>query len=241
MLQHPTGTLPNARTRETGAPSARYVRPRLFVAAGTLMFALYVAADIAASFAYYGYSYRDQTISELSAIGAPTRPFWNAFSVVYQLLALAFALGVLSIAGPRRRVRIVGWLLLTAAVVNVLWWFGPMHQRETLAADGGNWQDTLHLVTGGLNSVLFFAMIGVGAFAFGPKFRLYSLATFAVMLVFGALMNTQVGAVGDNEPTPWLGIQERIAIEGAILWQAVFAAVLLRPSNRGSGMRPPLP
>lgn len=195
------------------------------------MFALYIAADVTASVAYGGYSYRDQTISELSAIGAPTRPFWNAFSVVYQLLAFAFALGVLAIAGPRGKVRIIGWLLLVAAVANLLWWFGPMHQREVLAADGGNWKDTLHLVMGGINSVLFFAMIGIGAFTFGRPFRWYSLATIALMLIFGTLMNQDIEAVGNNEATPWLGIWERIAIEGAMLWQAVFAAVLIRRSG----------
>jgi hypothetical protein len=40
--------------------------------------------------------------------------------------------------------------------------------------------------------------------------------------------------VSENEPTSWLGIWERIAIEGAFLWQAVFAAALIRaaPSNQ---------
>jgi len=191
------------------------------------MFALYIVMDVVASLAYDGYSYKDQTISELSATGAPTRRFWMAVSPAYQVLAFAFAFGVLQVAGERRRVRVVGWLLLVLAMVGLTWWFAPMHQREVLAADGGTWQDTMHLVVGGASSLLFFATIGVGAFAFGKGFRLYSFATFAALLVFGALMGMQAPDVSDNEPTPWLGIWERIAVEGAMLWQAVFAAMLL--------------
>lgn len=203
------------------------VPARLLVLSGILMFVLYIAMDVVASLAYDGYSYKDQTISELSAIGAPTRPFWLALSPAYQILAFAFALGVLQVAGERRRVRTVGWLLLVLAVVGLAWWFAPMHQREVLAADGGTWQDTMHLVVGGTSAVLFFITIGVGAFAFGNRFRWYSLATIAAFLVFGTLMSMEAPGVSEDEATPWLGIWERIPVEGSMLWQAVFAGVLL--------------
>lgn len=200
---------------------------RVLTAAGMAAFALYIAMDVGASLAYDGYSYRDQTISELSAIGAPTRTFWLVIGVLYQALAFAFAIGVLAIAGNRRKVQITGWLLLAAAISGPLWWLAPMHQRDVLAADGGTWQDTMHLAMAGISSLLFFAMIGVGAFAFERPFRWYSFATIGAMLVFGMLMNTRVPAVADNEPTPWLGIWERITVEGAMLWQAAFSAVLV--------------
>ena len=45
------------------------------VASGVVMFVLYMFMDLTASLAHDGYSYRDQTISELSAFGAPTRAF----------------------------------------------------------------------------------------------------------------------------------------------------------------------
>ena len=220
------------------------VPARPFVFAGVLMFVLYIVTDVVASLAYDGYSYIDQTISELSAIGAPTRSFWLGMGVFYQILSFAFAFGVLALAAGRRHVRIVGWLLLVAAVSNLLWWVAPMHQRDVLAAGGGTWQDTMHLVTGGISSVLFFSMIGVGAFAFGRLFRWYSFVTIGLMLSFGMLMNMDVNDVGNNDPTPLLGIWERIAIEGAMLWEAIFALALLwnsraveassRPSTDGS-------
>ena len=217
-----------------GTDLAARVPSSLLVFAGVAMFPLYICMDVIASFAYDGYSYTDQTISELSAIGAPTRTLWIAMGVLYQLLAFAFACGVLAVSGGRRRIRIVGWLLVGFAAIGVVWWVAPMHQREVLAADGSTWQDTMHLVLAGANSILFFAMVGVGAFAFGARFRWYSFTTIAAMLVFGTLMNMDVADVADNEPTPWLGIWERIVVEGAMLWQAAFAAVLLSSLRSGT-------
>lgn len=40
-------------------------------------------------------------------------------------------------------------------------------------------------------------------------------------------VGTLNSSVGNNEPTAWLGIWERIAIEGAMLWQTIFAVALL--------------
>lgn len=213
-------------------PDIAFVPAKLLVLGGVLMFVLYIFMDVAASLSYPGYSYTDQTISELSAIGAPTRTFWLVMSVGYQFLAFAFALGVLAVAGPRRNLRMVGVLLLAAAVVGLLWWIAPMHQREVLAADGGTWQDTMHLVVGGVSSGLFFVTIAVGAFVFGKAFRLYSFVTIAALLAFGALTSLDAADVSSNASTAWLGIWERIAVEGAILWGAVFAAVLLWRSRR---------
>lgn len=208
------------------------VPARALVSCGIVTFALYIAMDVIASLSYDGYSHTDQTISELSAIGAPTRGTWLVMGIAWQVLSLAFAIGVLRVAGRRRTVRIVGWLLLVSGLVGTLWWFAPMHQREVLAADGGDWRDTMHLALGGVSSLEYFAMIGIGAFAFGRRFRWYSFATIGLMVVFGTLMNMDVSKVGNDEPTPWLGIYERIAIEGAMLWQAVFAGALLWASRR---------
>ncbi len=204
---------------------------KVLVAAGMLMFAWYIIMDVIATLRYDGYSYTDWTISELSAVGAPTRTMWIAMGVVYQLLGFAFAFGVLQMAGHHRKIRIAGWLLLVSAVVGTGWWFAPMHQRAVLAADGGDWRDTMHLVLAGVSSLEYFAIMGVAAFAFGRNFRVYTFAAIAVMLVFGMLMNLQVGDVAKDNPTPWLGIWERITVEGAMLWQAVFAAVLIRRSE----------
>lgn len=42
---------------------------------GVLAALLYVGSDIVAAWRWEGYSYTAQSVSELRAIGAPTRPF----------------------------------------------------------------------------------------------------------------------------------------------------------------------
>ncbi len=43
---------------------------------------------------FEGYSRTSRTVSELSAIGAPTRPLWMLLGSVYDALVIAFGLGV---------------------------------------------------------------------------------------------------------------------------------------------------
>jgi uncharacterized membrane protein len=71
-------------------------------------------------------------------------------------------------------------------------------------------------------------MIAVGVFALGRRFRWYSIATLAVVLVSGALMGLDAPKVADDDPTPWIGVKERIAVFGSMLWISVLALALLR-------------
>ena len=49
---------------------------RVLLACAVLSAPLYIGLDVVSSLLYDGYSYKDQTISELSAIGAETRSRW---------------------------------------------------------------------------------------------------------------------------------------------------------------------
>jgi hypothetical protein len=51
------------------------------------------------------------------------------------------------------------------------------------------------------------------------------------VLLAGTLMNLVMPGVSKNEPTPWIGVWERIAVEGSMLWHSVFAAAVLRRTN----------
>jgi hypothetical protein len=76
--------------------------------------------------------------------------------------------------------------------------------------------------------LLMLLVIGSGAAAFGRRFRLYSCATVAVFVVFGALTMPDAARIAANLPTPWVGVWERINIGASLLWLVVFAAALLR-------------
>jgi hypothetical protein len=212
---------------DSRAPRRRLDRRQLLLACGFAFSLSWIGLDVVASMSYDGYSYTEQTVSELSAIGAPTRPLWVAFSPVWNLLAVAFAIGIWQSAGTRRALRVVAGLLIANAIVNlVLGPFSSMHTREALAAEGATLSDTLHLVVTGAGVFTFLVEIGCGAALFGRWFRLYSIATILAMLLFGAITSWYAPAVQADGPTPWVGVYERINAYGYMLWIMVLAVKL---------------
>lgn len=183
---------------------------------------------------YEGYNLISQVPSELTAIGAPTRELWAWLGWLYIALILAFGWGVWKSAGTNRPLRIVGALLLVSGLFGLLWPFAPMHQREVLAAGGGTFGDTLHKILGIGTVLLFVLTVGFGAAAFGARFRLYSIATMVLALVFGMLTGIQSPRVGANLPTPYIGLFERISIAVYMIWLLAIAITLLRRHEIGS-------
>jgi uncharacterized protein DUF998 len=177
---------------------------------------------------YDGYNPLSQVPSELTAIGAPTRALWAQLGWIYTGLVAAFGFGLWRSAGRQRSVRILGGLVLAYASLGLLWPFAAMHQREVLAAGGGTFSDTLHVALGGVTVLLMFLAIGVGATAFGKRFRLYSIGTVVVLLTFGVLTFIEAPRLQANLPTPWIGLFERINISVFLLWVVVLAALLWR-------------
>jgi len=103
-----------------------------------------------------------------------------------------------------------------------------MHQREVLAAGGGTFTDTWHLVMATFTVLLMFLSIGFGAAAFGKGFRFYSIATIIVFIVFGVLTFVEAPNVDKNGSTPYIGLWERINIAVFMVWMLVFSAILLK-------------
>jgi hypothetical protein len=196
---------------------------------GILSSMLYVGTDILAAGSYAGYSYTAQTVSELFAIGAPTRPFVLSLFLTRSVLQVAFALGVWMSSGPRRGLRITAGFLVGLGVVDLAAApFFPMHQRTVLAAGGGTLTDTMHIIGAAVDVLLILFIIGFGASVFGRRFRLYSIATIVILLVFGTLAGLDGPRVSANLTTPWVGVTERICIYSFMLWMAVLAVALLR-------------
>jgi hypothetical protein len=180
---------------------------------------------------YQGYSPISQVPSELTAIGAPTQALWARLGWIYTVLITAFGIGVWKSAGGNRAVRIVGGLILAYASLGLLWPFAPMHQRDVLAAGGGTPSDTLHQVLGAVTVFLMFLAIGCGATAFGKRFRLYSIVTIVVLLMFGGLTFLEAPRLQMNLPTPWIGLWERINITVFLMWIVALAAILWGPER----------
>lgn len=192
---------------------------------GVLAPVLYVATDSAAAMLWEGYSYTGQTISETFALGAPTRPFILLRSVVYSGLVIAFGLGVLMHAGGKRRLCVVGGLLIAISIVDLVAPFvAPMHLRGAERS----LTDTMHIVLASVDVLFILMIIGFGAAVFGKAFRLYSIGTILVVVTFGTLAGLDGPRIGADLPTPWVGVTERISVFMYMLWLAIFAVRLAR-------------
>ncbi len=201
---------------------------RVLLVCGILSSLLYLAVNIFVPMQGAGYNCASQVVSELSATDAPTRPLWLWLCTPYTPLVFAFALGVWKSAGQNRPLRIAGGLLIAYGALGFLWPFAPMHLRETLAAGGETFSDTMHIALGVVTEILYLLALGFAAAALGKRFRLYSTATFVVLFVFGVLTFLDAPGVAKNQPTPLIGVWERINIGVFLLWVVVLAVALLR-------------
>jgi hypothetical protein len=205
--------------------SKQILLKRLLLACGILSSLWYVALNIYVPTQYNGYSLSSLTVSELSAIGAPTRMLWVSLVIAYPLLFAAFGWGILQSDKTNHSLRIVGWLIIAYCVFNIYW--PRMHQRgfePTLT-------DSLHIAWAIVTVLTMITMMGLGAMAFGKRFRAYTIVSIFLHIVFGILTSLDASNIPVNGPTPWIGIWERINIGIFMLWVIVLATVLLRDEN----------
>ena len=194
---------------------------RALLVCGVVSSLVYVTADVLGTLRWEGYSYVDQTISELAAADAPSRPVVMPLFLAYDALLLAFAAGV---AGSRvRAARVTAAMLAAVALIGVAVYFFPIHTR------GAAWSlnETMHSILTAVTVILLVLSMGFGALAAGPQFRNYSIATLVVTLLAGAWGGWIGRSLADNGPTPWVGIVERVSVFSYLLWVAVLAIALL--------------
>jgi hypothetical protein len=97
----------------TRSQKGRRMLRKILLGCGIVSSVLYDFSDVLGTLRYPGYSYADQTFSELTAQGAPTRPLMVALNgIPYGVLVAAFAVGLWTSAGPKRAARITGATLL---------------------------------------------------------------------------------------------------------------------------------
>jgi hypothetical protein len=149
---------------------------------------------------------------------------------VYNLLVIAFGLGVWGADGRRRFLRRTGVFMILYAITGwVTGVFFPMPMREAMAAGEGS---IMHPLGTAVSVLCFLLSMGFGAAALGKRFRLYSLATILVIIVFGVWTSMLVPQMEAGLPTPWMGFLERVNILGIMQWVAVLAVSLLRKEKR---------
>ncbi len=221
--------------------SAHYHRPavsvraqsdplrRLLLICGIAGAALYPLADILATLRYPGFSYRDQAVSELFAIGAPTSAFVVPLFTASSALLFLFAIGIWKSGNGRRWVRPVAVMMaLNTLDALVLWNVFPMHMRGVEPT----FTDTMHGVLA-VDPFLTAAVV-LGALAFPGRFRTYTITTLVVTSILAVISMSNLPAFMANQATPWMGATERAAQYATNLWYAVLAVMLsrLEPAGR---------
>ncbi len=194
---------------------------KILLICGILSSLLYAGIDALGGTLWKGYSFINQPVSDLGAIGSPVRTVVFPLFIVYDVLFIVFALGVLAFADRKRALRILGGLLVGYGIVNFVAIFTPLHLGETATTVS----NTMHIIGAGVTVLLFLLQLGIGAIAFGRGFRLYSVGTLLAVLALGAYIFAGVNA---GKLVPWVGVMERILIYGYMLWVVVLAIVLLR-------------
>ena len=189
---------------------------------GILSSLLYTAMNIFVPLQFEGYSSVSQTVSELSAIGAPTRALWLPLGLAYTLLFTAFGFGVHMSAHQNRYLVLAGTMIIIYGLISLAWPFAPMHLRGaefTLT-------DAMHITLGIVTVILMLVIMTLGLLAFNNWFRIYSIVSMLMFVVFGTLTGIDAPRIAENLPTPWLGVWERINIGVFLLWVIVLAIVL---------------
>jgi hypothetical protein len=202
------------------------------LACGLAAAVLYAAMIVFVGLLWPEYSWTAQTVSELSAIGAPTRPLWGYLGAAYSVLAAAFGIGILLSAAARSPLRVAGWAMVAHGVLGIF--YPPMHLRGsefTLT-------DTMHIVFGAVTVLLMMVAIGFGGRALGARFRGFSIATLVILAAFGLLTAIDAPDLAANRPTPWIGLWERVSIAAFLVWMATLSVTLLRAGRSRSVIAP---
>jgi len=190
---------------------------------GILSSLLYIIAnDVIAATSYPGYSRISQPFSQLSATFAPSRTVLVPLIVLYELLIIAFGIGVWQSAQGKRLLRVTGGLVIAGGILGLVALAFPMTQLDLRS-------DMMHnILMGTVTPLLMFITIGFGAAALGRWFRLYSILTIALLFLGGVLSGMQIAQITAGETVKWFGLTQRMLTGAWLLWVAVLAIVLLR-------------
>ena len=211
------------------------MRRKALLVCGVISSLLYVGADLLAAARYPEYhSFTSQAISELTAVGAPTRRMVEPLLIGYDILIIAFGVGVWA-SGRKRVLHLVGGLLVAIGIVGLAAMpFTPMHLRGT----GSLATDAPHIAATAMIVLCILLAIGFGASLFGNRFRFYSWATLLTLVAFGTWTSLEAGRLAADQPTPWLGAAERVHIGAYLAWVVVLAVTLYRTGTRGAAASP---
>ena len=198
---------------------------KVLLTCGILSSLIYASMDVIGGTRWESYNWFSNEFSRLSAIGAPSRSIHLVLNPFYIIAVIAFGLGVWWSAGRKRSLRVIGGALVVYGLVSFVW---PLFYPEDLTKPVSAFTNTMHIILTFATVLTWILILGFATTIFGKRFRFYSIGTLLTVMVFGALTGPQAAALAAGEPTPWIGLTERLNIYSFMLWVVVLAIALLR-------------
>lgn len=171
-----------------------------------------------------GYDFLTQSISELRAIGSPTRALAYPLVILFGVLMTAFGICLWLVGRGNGALRVTAVLLLGYSLLGMAdAIFFPMRVGASVALRENN----LYSTPMALSVLCIVAAMGAGALAFRNWFRFYSLGTlaaFATLTLLSLFVFPKLAA----EPVVRVGLQERSMMFFNLLWVLLLALALRR-------------
>jgi hypothetical protein len=210
-----------------------YVSNRIYtvlLGCGVIGPLLKVGTDILAGTIWDGYKFTSRSISDLSAIGAPTRSLVVPLDITANVLLIAFALGVWRSAVGNRWLRVTAVMILGNAAFLFIGSFFPFHLGEAIST----FPNTMNTIVIGMSVLFLLLSIGFGAAAQRNWFRLFSIGIFLIFLAGDIWATRHTPFVLAGQRGPLVGVQERSMLYSYLLWVLVLAVFLLRKERRST-------
>ncbi len=193
---------------------------KVLLACGILASLLKVGTDLLAGSKWKSYNPISQSVSELSAAGAPTRSLVVPLELLYDALMLAFAIGIWQLAGATLLMRIAASLIAANAIISFLVIsFLPMR----MAPDGTFSASTIHVVLMAIGVFFFLLAMGLAGAAYTNWFRYYSFGTLLAYVVLAIARLVLPAPTAAGSPVATVGAQERTMALGYLLWVLALA------------------
>lgn len=189
---------------------------------GALAPLLYLVTDRLAGGLLDGYSFAAQSMSELSAVGSPTRPLVASLNFVACLLMIAFGAGVWRAGDQELLPRITGSLLMgNAALGLIATLFFPTRfgERPIFGSPG--------VIIMFLSVVCFVLAMMFGAVAFSGWIRVLSIAIPASYILLAVLRVATAASPPAGQVASLIGAQERTMVYSFLSWVMALAIHLL--------------
>jgi len=189
---------------------------------------VYIATVAAGGWATEGYSQLSQPVSALFEAGAPHALPISLGFVTYNVLLVAFGVGLMTNARQSPS-RLAAMAILINGAIGLAIELAPMDPIGASATLAG----TIHLLLAGLLVLTCMIAMGLMAIAWWQEDRLRLVAVTVGLLVV-MLATGPVAAMAAAQSWPLLGLYQRLAIGSYLVWLPMVAIVeLRRPLSAG--------